>query len=61
MFGEGLQENRGDSICTFVNEVAGSKLVWQVFPQTLSFHGDEVLRLVQKRLYRKHRKDRDRG
>jgi hypothetical protein len=52
-----LDENRGDSICTFVIEVAGSRLVRQVVPQTLEFHGDEVLQFVRAGLYRK-RSDR---
>ena len=53
--------SRGDSTCTFVTEFLGRGLVRQVFPQTLLFQGDQVLRLVQPGIYRKHRKAADRG
>ena len=42
---EGLSVSfsRGDSHCTFVNEISGLSLVLGLFPQTISFDGDAVL------------------
>jgi hypothetical protein len=38
-----------------VNETSGLWLVEGLFPETLEFHGDAVLELVQPGLYRKGR------
>jgi hypothetical protein len=45
--------SRGETRCTFVNEIVGLQLALSMFPQVLDFPGDAVLRLVQRGLYRK--------
>jgi hypothetical protein len=37
--------------------MAGSRLARQLFPQSIPFEGEDVLRFVELGLYRKHRKD----
>ena len=53
--GQSVPLSRGDSLCTFVNETVGSRLLLAVFPQTFAFKGDAVLSLVKPGLYRKHK------
>jgi hypothetical protein len=49
------KSSRGDSLCTLVNETVGSRLLLAVFPQTFTFQGDAVLKLVKPGLYRKRK------
>ncbi len=44
---------RGDSCCTFVDEISVLTLALSVFPQVLDFQGDAVQSLVEPGLYRK--------
>jgi hypothetical protein len=55
MFQQNLRASRGDSLCTFVNETIGSRLLLAVFPQTFAFEGDAVLSLVKPGLYAKRK------
>lgn len=48
-----LYVNRGESLCTFVNEIIGLPLALTVFPQVYDFPGDAVLVLVEPGLYKK--------
>ena len=50
-FWPGRAKNRGDSRFTFVHETAGSRLLFQLFPQRVEFTGDRVLRLVRPGRY----------
>jgi hypothetical protein len=50
--------NRGESRCTFVNEIIGLPLALSVFPQVFDFPGEAVLELVEPGLYRKGRRSR---
>ena len=44
---------RGETLCTFVDEIIGLPLALGVFPEVLDFPGDAVLKLVEPGLYRK--------
>jgi hypothetical protein len=46
---------RGDWRLPFVNETSGLWLVAGLFPETVEFTGDAVLKLVEPGLYRKDR------
>lgn len=45
--------NRGEPLCTFVNEIIGLPLALSLFPQVFDFAGEAVLTLVERGLYRK--------
>ena len=49
------KDSRGDSRCTFVNEIAGVRLVLDLFPKILEFHGNAILKYVEPGLYSKKR------
>jgi hypothetical protein len=51
--------NRGDSLCTFVDETLSVRLVRGLFPQALDFNGDAVLDLVEEGLYTKRQRSLD--
>lgn len=46
--------NRGEPLCTFVTETVGLPLVLSFFPRFIDFPGEDVLKLVEPGLYRKH-------
>ena len=45
--------SRGDTRCTFVNEIVGLDLVLSLLPKTIAFSGADVLALVEPGLYSK--------
>lgn len=45
--------NRGEPLCTFVNEIIGLPLALSLFPEVYDFQGESVLSLVERGLYRK--------
>lgn len=52
---ENVLDDRGDTRCTFVNEITGLNLVLSLFPQVIEFTGDMILQYVQPDLYSKRR------
>ena len=48
-----VQQSRGDSFCTMVNEIEVIGLMLQELPQVIDFKADAVLQYVELGLYSK--------
>jgi hypothetical protein len=46
-----LQDSRGDSPCTLLNETAEQRLIRLILPKRIEFAADAITRLVQPGLY----------
>lgn len=52
---DGSYLHRGDSRCTFVNQISGLRLALSIFPQRLDFKGNAILDRVTPGLYSKRK------